>query len=439
VVGKSNPIVVGLTGQFGAGCTEVVAEYLKEEGFHYYSLSDIVKASVQKKLGAFEYQKLSENKKDLRRLLQNEGNKFREAGSDAIAKVIYEEIKKDDVKEDIVIDSIRNPAEVEFLSLAFKRFFFLALDVSSEVRWLRKESDYEGDIDRFKQDDMRDKGDEEPIHGQHTEACVYLSDVVIDNEKQIGYRQEWDLFFYKIKQYIDLMKNPGYRGPTYKELYMHLAYAVSLKSSCNKRQVGAIIVSSGVPETVVPDTGTVLRPRHEVESYILASGYNDVPIGERVCSELGGRGNPRFCSKDDYEQKALKAMKYCPGCGTELNIPSGEVVGFRCPKCNARLPRDFMAGRLLDLCRSVHAEEAAILQAAKLGSSSLNGAELYTTTFPCLLCCKSIINAGIKKIIYREPYPMDESVKMLRHCGILLEKYEGVNAWAFDKLFRVTM
>ena len=56
---KSNPIVVGLTGQFGAGCTEVVAEYLKELGFHYYSMSDIVKDAAQKRLGPFEYQKLS--------------------------------------------------------------------------------------------------------------------------------------------------------------------------------------------------------------------------------------------------------------------------------------------------------------------------------------------------------------------------------------------
>jgi len=61
VVHKSKPIVVGLTGQFGAGCTEVVAEYLKEEGFHYYSLSDIVRASAQKRLGPFEYQNLSKN------------------------------------------------------------------------------------------------------------------------------------------------------------------------------------------------------------------------------------------------------------------------------------------------------------------------------------------------------------------------------------------
>ena len=72
------------------------------------------------------------------------------------------------------------------------------------------------------------------------------------------------------------MKNPGYRRPTYKELYMHLAYAVSLKSSCNKRQVGAIIVSGAMPE------------------YVLATGCNNVPIGAPICTELGGRSNPRW-------------------------------------------------------------------------------------------------------------------------------------------------
>ena len=421
MVSKSNSIVVGLTGQFGAGCTEVVGGYLKEEGFHYYSLSDIVRASAQKKPSLFEYKKLS--KKDQRKILQDEGDKLRQAGSGAIAREIYKQIKANGHEnEDIVIDSIRNPAEVEYLNAAFqRRFFLLALDVSSEARWLRKQSDYEGDRKQFDQDDLRDKGDDEPPFGQHTEVCVYLADVVINNENQIGYRQEWNYFFYNIKQYIELMRDPEYRQPTDLELYMHLAYAVSLKSSCNKRQVGAIIVSEGMPER-----------------YVLAAGCNNVPSGAPICTELGGRSNPRFCAKDSYELQTLKTMKYCPRCGTELNVTSVEVVPYRCPKCNARLPRDFTPGKLLDLCRAVHAEEAAILQAAILGSSSLNGATLYTTTFPCLLCCKSIINAGIKKIFYREPYPMDESVKMLQNGVVTLEKYEGVNAWAFDKMFKVT-
>ncbi len=426
-----NRVVIGLTGQFGAGCT-TVAEYLEESKFRKYSLSNIVKDSAQKRLSGMEYQKLST--KQQRKVLQDEGNKLRESDNAYIARKVHEQIKEDENQEqDIVIDSIRNPAEVSYLSAAFLNFYLLALDASSDIRWLRKESDYEGDLDQFQEDDRRDKGDYEPKHGQQTESCVYLSDVVIDNENQFGYRQDWDLFFYRIKQYVDLMRTPGYRNPTYKELYMHMAYAVSLKSSCNKRQVGVIIVSAGVRQAVSP-----LRPQDEIESYVLATGYNDVPINERACSELGGRSNPKFCSKDDHEEKALRAMKYCPGCGTKLQLPKGELSLFRCSKCKKRLPRDYMAGRLLDLCRSVHAEEAAILQAAKLGSSSLKGMVLYTTTFPCLLCCKSIINAGISKIVYREPYPMDESVKMLRNCGVELEKYEGVNAWAFNKMFIAT-
>lgn len=428
----SKPIQVGLTGQFGAGCTEVVAAYLQELGFGYYSLSNIVKESASKRLGGLEYQKLS--KKKLRQLLQDEGDSQRKADVTAIAKKVCDQIITDKCEnKDIVIDSIRNPAEIDLLDSRLLNFFLLAVDASSEIRWLRKQSDYDDDQERFKLDDLRDKGDYEPKYGQHTEECIYKSDIVIDNEKQIAYRKDWDLLFYKIKQYVDLMRNPGYRAPAYKELYMHLAYAISLKSSCTKRQVGAIIVSAGKFGTNEPP-----RPADEPESYVLASGYNDVPVGERVCAELGGRTNPKFCSKDQHEQKILRSMKYCPGCGVKLEVPSSENLVFRCPKCKVRLPRAFTAGRLLDLCRAVHAEEAAILQAAKLGSSSLNGTILYTTTFPCLLCCKTIINAGIKKIIYREPYPMDESIKMLINCGITLEKYEGVNAWAFDKMFRTT-
>ena len=123
MVHKSKPIVVGLTGQFGAGCTEVVAEYLKEEGFHYYSLSDIVKDAAQKKPSLFEYKKLS--KKDLRRILQDEGNKLRQAGSDAIAREIYKQIQANGHEnEDIVIDSIRNPAEVEYFRILWPQRFF---------------------------------------------------------------------------------------------------------------------------------------------------------------------------------------------------------------------------------------------------------------------------------------------------------------------------
>jgi len=85
----------------------------------------------------------------------------------------------------------------------------------------------------------------------------------------------------------------------------------------------------------------------------------------------------------------------------------------------------------------VHAEEAAILQAARLGTE-LDNTKLYTSLFPCMLCSKAIINAGIKEVIYLEPYPMEESeaLNMFRQCRVVVKKFEGVTSSAFYKFFK---
>ncbi|MHC1605467.1 MAG: deoxycytidylate deaminase [Candidatus Methanofastidiosia archaeon] len=76
-----------------------------------------------------------------------------------------------------------------------------------------------------------------------------------------------------------------------------------------------------------------------------------------------------------------------------------------------------------NLCRGVHAEQNAIIQAALHGTSS-QGAALYTTHFPCMSCVKMIINAGIKEINYQEGYDMDNALKMdlLKEAGIKVKK-----------------
>ncbi len=125
-------------------------------------------------------------------------------------------------------------------------------------------------------------------------------------------------------------------------------------------------------------------------------------------------------------------MKWCPLCGSSR----GDGDTGLCSGCGKRIDTEVFPGRLLDLCRAIHAEEAAILQAARLGSVSLKGSTLYTTTFPCLLCSKMIINAGITHVIYHEAYPMPESIEMLRQGGVTMKKFEGVNSRAFYKLFK---
>ncbi len=104
---------------------------------------------------------------------------------------------------------------------------------------------------------------------------------------------------------------------------------------------------------------------------ILATGYNGAPTGIEHCDKVG-------CLRE------------------KLNVPSGQRH---------------------ELCRALHAEQNAFLQAARHGVS-LDGAILYVTTQPCSICAKMIINAGIEKIIIEGKYPDDFAVEFLKEAGV---------------------
>jgi dCMP deaminase len=125
--------------------------------------------------------------------------------------------------------------------------------------------------------------------------------------------------------------------PTWDEYFMQMAQVVSGRSTCLRRQVGAVIVK---------------------DKQILSTGYNGSPTGLTHCAQTG-------CLRQ------------------KLGIPSGERT---------------------EICRAVHAEQNALVQAAKHGVS-IDGADIYTTVQPCVLCTKLIINSGIKRVIYATPYP----------------------------------
>lgn len=77
------------------------------------------------------------------------------------------------------------------------------------------------------------------------------------------------------------------------------------------------------------------------------------------------------------------------------------------------------SGKNAEFCYAVHSEQNAIVQAAKLGIS-LEGATLYCTHQPCSMCTRQIINAGIKRVVYQNPYPDDFSLKLFNEAGIEL-------------------
>lgn len=107
------------------------------------------------------------------------------------------------------------------------------------------------------------------------------------------------------------------------------------------------------------------------DKHILATGYNGAAAGLKDCLELG-------CLRD------------------ELNIPSGTRH---------------------EICRGIHAEQNVIIQAS-LHGVSLEGATVYVTHTPCILCAKMLVNARIKRFVTFGKYADDAFIKLFKEAGI---------------------
>ncbi len=110
--------------------------------------------------------------------------------------------------------------------------------------------------------------------------------------------------------------------------------------------------------------------------------------------------------------------------------PAGlhHCIDIGCPR------KDMPSGTMHELCRAVHAEQNAIIQAA-LHGISIEGATLYCTHQPCILCSKMIINSGIVEVVYEEEYNEKSGLKMLREAGIKIlqyKKYEELDKIEMD-------
>ena len=82
------------------------------------------------------------------------------------------------------------------------------------------------------------------------------------------------------------------------------------------------------------------------------------------------------------------------------------------------------SGQRHEICRGLHAEQNAIIQAARLGIS-IEGATLYCTHQPCIICAKMIINSGIRRIVYKHGYPDEFALKLLHEAGVEVVVFRG--------------
>lgn len=142
--------------------------------------------------------------------------------------------------------------------------------------------------------------------------------------------------------------------PAWDNYFMKIARVVAERSTCLRRQVGAVLVK---------------------EKRLLTTGYNGAPAGLNHCLETG-------CLR------------------LQQGIPSGERH---------------------ELCRGLHAEQNAIIQAA-LHGVSIREAILYCTHHPCSLCARMLVNAGITRVVLWESYPDPLAERFFAEAAIVVEK-----------------
>lgn len=141
--------------------------------------------------------------------------------------------------------------------------------------------------------------------------------------------------------------------------FMEMAYLVSGWSSCFQP-------NRAIGAVIVKD------------KRVMTTGYNGAPAGMQTCIEKG---------------ECLRR---------KLNIPSGTRT---------------------EICYAIHAEQNAVIQAAKLGVS-IQGGTCYCTHQPCSVCARILVNAGVKRVVYDQGYPDPFSLEFFRETGVSLEHFQ---------------
>lgn len=408
---RTDELVVALCGAIGTGVSTVADEVervIKARGYEVQriKLSSLIQSYGNIKAKGNEYERIKS--------LQEAGNELRgKYGSDILSQLAIKEIVAQRIKyfankhgkeigsinfgEDCrnkrryvsIIDSLKNPKEVELLEKVYgKMFYFFGVLCNDK---LRKERLLEKGMDDPQAADLMERDKREKIsHGQQLLKTLQHADFFVRNNKP-----NITSIHKPITRFIDLILGQNNITPTIDEFGMYIAESASRMSGCISRQVGAAILT---------DNGD-----------IVSTGRNDVPKpGGGLYGEDDDEGDCRCfkffdhsCSNEKNKTRIFdnindilrKKLKI-----TGVNAQIEEIL--------AEIKSDSEIKDLLEYSRAVHAEMDAIISAARIGHYSLKNTILFSTTFPCHHCARHIVAAGIRKVYYIEPYEKSLATKL---------------------------
>ena len=399
-------LVFGIAGRIGSGASFVsnaLIEELKAYGYTPVSIKVTEKffetndqemlEEEQEKFSArtgLKYQDVSEKAQRIIKL-QIKGDEMRSKfGKNYFAAKSIDYISKHHSDEKIfddkdkrfayIIDSLKHPDEIDLLRTIFRDSFCLVGVVADDNVRRKRLRDQKHITDREFEVISEIDADAKLSHSQHTTNTILESDYFFENNYDTP-----DKINNECKRLLNLLFNSSIITPRQDEYGMHLAAISANRSACLSRQVGSAIIA---------ENGTVL-----------ASGCNDVPqFGGGLYTSESLRDNRCFakslmCHNDDEKRiiadeivKTLREEKI-----DGLNDQHFELI-------KTMLLKKTRLKQLIEFSRAVHAEMDAIIEVARSGKAGLVGSTMYVTTYPCHNCAKHIIDAGIKRVVFIEPY-----------------------------------
>jgi len=265
-------MIIGLTGKNGSGKT-AVCEYLKSRGFVYRSLSDEIRKEIRRRGREID-----------REILIKVGNELRgEFGSGILAERIAADLEKD---QNYVIDSIRNPSEVDVLR-SRSDFTLIGLEADPKIRFKRsRERGRENaaqTLEKFLEEESCELDSEDPVR-QQLNATQRTTDLIVTNNGTLE----------EMHRRLDELLPPmmsKFERPSWDEYFMNIAKVVALRGNCIKRKVAAIIVK---------------------DRRVVSTGYNGTPMGAKNCNEGG-------CPRCNGMAESGTALDECLCCHGEEN------------------------------------------------------------------------------------------------------------------------
>jgi deoxycytidylate deaminase len=413
---RSQELVIGLCGAIGSGVKalqETLTSALKSSGYivHHIRISklidDIHNGSFSSLKGYERYKQLQDAGDDLRKI-----HKSAFLAEYAIRDItIYRdkffgtpsdegEIVKTEQKVAYIIDQLKHPDEINLLRTVYPNNFYQVALIRTEKERRVNLGDEQIEVSNIDELIRRDRK-ADISYGQQVEKALYSADYFIRNVSNQSKIMEKS-----VSRFVSLIHGQIGITPTHDEIGLYAAYSEALKSACLSRQVGAAIMD---------DSGQVL-----------STGCNDVPKFKGGLYDANSAQDFRCihqkrCSNDKHKSILESEIENVL---LQNNIPTKSAKDLA-----SKIINNTKAKSIIEYSRAIHAEMDAITSLARTTSSSTLDKTLYCTTYPCHNCARHIVAAGIKRVVYIEPY--EKSLAMQLHADAITDSNEP-NKVAFE-------